>query len=387
MKKFAISILFILILCISFNLSVFAEEAENPVDPELMFNTFNEVFGYILNYHVDESRVDELIRGAMKGMVETLDPYSDYMTHEEYEDMQFEYEGHFGGIGIVITPDLTIVSPIKGTPGERVGLQSGDRIITIEGEATEDMSQKEAVDIMRGDPGTQINITIKRENEEEPIKFEIIREDIEIPYVEWEMKTDKIGYINIAQFVQEVGSKVSTAINELEAEGAQALILDLRTNPGGLLNEAINVSSNFIEEGTVVSVKYRVGSDDIYKARSDIRATDLPVLVLINQGSASASEIVAGAVKDHNRGILFGKKTFGKGTVQSLFPLQDDSALKLTTGRYYTPSDTFIHEKGIKPDVEVEYNPDYEGENDNQLDAAIQYIKDTYFKEELKPAS
>ncbi len=387
MKKFAISTLIILIMIISFNLSAFAEETDTPADPELMFNTFNEVFGYILNYHVEESRVDELIRGAMKGMVKTLDPYSDYMTKEEYEDMQVEYEGHFGGIGIVITPDLTIVSPIKGTPGERVGLQSGDKIIAIEGEATEDMSQNDAVDIMRGEPGTQINITIKRENKEEPIKFEIIREDIEIPYVEWEMKRDKIGYINIAQFVQEVGSKVSTAINELEAEGAQALILDLRTNPGGLLNEAINVSSNFIEKGTVVSVKYRVGSDDIYDTRPDIKATDLPLLVLINQGSASASEIVAGAVKDHHRGVLFGKKTFGKGTVQSLFPLKDGSALKLTTGRYYTPSDTFIHEKGIKPDVEVEYNPDYEGENDNQLDAAIQYIKDTYLKDELKPAS
>ncbi len=387
MKKQTISILFILILGISLNLSVFAEEVENSSNPEMMFNTFKEVMGYILNYHVEESKVDELIRGAMTGMVETLDPYSAYMNEEEYEEMQFEYEGHFGGIGIVITPDLTIVSPIKGTPGERVGLQSGDRIIAIESQATEDMSQKEAVDIMRGEPGTPINITIKREEQEEPLKFEIIREDIQIPYVEWEMITDEIGYINIAQFVQEVGSKVSTAISELEADGAQALILDLRTNPGGLLNEAINVSSNFIEEGVVVSVKYRVGSDDIYQVRPNIEATDLPLLVLINQGSASASEIVSGAVKDHARGILFGKKTFGKGTVQSLFPLGDGSALKLTTGRYYTPADTFIHEKGIRPDVVVEYNPDYEGDNDNQLDAAIQYIKDTYFKEELKPAS
>lgn len=387
MKKHAISILFILILGISLNLSVFAQETDDSPDPEVMFNTFNEVLGYILNYHVDESKVEDLIRGAMTGMVETIDPYSAYMNKEEYEEMQLEYEGHFGGIGIVITPDLTIVSPIKGTPGERVGLQSGDRIIIIEGQATENMSQKDAVDIMRGEPGTQINISIKREDEEEPIKFEIIREDIQIPYVEWEMKTDEIGYINIAQFVQEVGSKVSTAVSELEADGAQALILDLRSNPGGLLNEAINVSSSFIEEGTVVSVKYRTGSDDIYQVRPNIEATNLPLLVLINQGSASASEIVSGAVKDHARGILFGKKTFGKGTVQSLFPLGDGSALKLTTGRYYTPADTFIHEKGIKPDVVVEYNPDYEGDNDNQLDAAIQYIKDTYFKEELKPAS
>lgn len=384
MKKYKITVLSILIICIVAVLPVFAED-DSSADSEVVFNTFNEVLGYILNYHVEENEIDGLIRGAMKGMVDTLDPYSAYLNADEYEEMQLEYEGHFGGIGIVITPDLTIVSPIKGTPGERVGLQSGDSIIAVDGEPTEDMSQKEAVDMMRGEPGTQVNITVQREEKKEPLKFEIIREDIEIPYVEWEMKEDKIGYINIAQFVQEVGSKVSTAIRELEADGAEALILDLRSNPGGLLTEAINVSSNFVKEGTIVSVKYRVGNDDIYKVKSNIKATELPLLVLINQGSASASEIVAGAVKDHGRGILFGKKSFGKGTVQSLFPLSDGSALKLTTGKYYTPSGKFIHGKGIKPNVEVDYNPDYEG--DKQLDAAVRYIKDTYFKENLKPAS
>ncbi|MFW6287686.1 MAG: S41 family peptidase, partial [bacterium] len=292
-----------------------------------------------------------------------------------------------GGIGIVITPDLIIVSPIKGTPGERVGLQSGDSIIAIDGEPTEDMSQNEAVDMMRGDPGTEVNITIQREDVDEPLKFKIIREDIQIPYVEWEMKNNRIGYINIVQFIEGVGSKVSTAINELEEQGAEALILDLRTNPGGLLDEAITVSSNFLDRGTVVSVKYRVGSDDIYKVEENIDSTKLPLVILINQGSASASEIVAGAVKDNRRGILLGKKTFGKGTVQLLFPLNDGSALKLTTGKYYTPSGDFIHETGIRPDVEVEYNPDYEGENDNQLDAAIQYIEDNYFEVELESAS
>lgn len=280
-------------------------------------------------------------------MTDTLDPHSTYLTEEEYEDMQFEFEGHFGGIGIIIEPDLTIVSPIKGTPGERVGLLPGDVIIAINGEPTDNMTQNEAVNKMRGEPGTVVNITIRREGIEELLEFEIVREDIQIPYVEWEMKTDKIGYISVASFVNGVGNKVNTAISELTSEGAEYLILDLRTNPGGLLDEAINVASNFIEDDIIVSVKYRVGRDDIYRARRSIQATKLPLVVLINQGSASASEIVSAAIKDHHRGILMGKKTFGKGTVQSLFPLSDGSALKLTTGRYYTPAGIYIHEKEL----------------------------------------
>lgn len=378
MKKI-IYLVFVLILISSSGIHVLAN------DSEVAFSSFNELFGFILNYHVDEQEIAELLRGAMEGMTDTLDQYSIHMTEEEFEEMQLEFEGHFGGIGIVIEPDLTIVSPIKGTPGERVGLQPGDIIIAIEGESTEEMTQNDAVNKMRGKPGTIVNITVRREGEESPLDFEIVREDIQIPNVEWEMKTDKIGYISIAEFAQGVGNKVNNAIHELEAEGAEALILDLRTNPGGLLDEAVNVTSNFIDKGSVVSVGYRMGSDDIYKAKDNYKSTKLPLLILINQGSASASEIVSGAVKDHERGILMGKKTFGKGTVQSLFPLSDGSALKLTTGRYYTPAGTFIHEKGIRPDIEVDYNPDHDG--DNQLETAIQYIEDLYLKQDLKKAS
>ena len=258
-------------------------------------------------------------------------------------------------------------------------------IIAIDGESTENMTQAEAVQKMRGEPGTTVIISIMREGEEKPLEFVIIREDIEIPYVEWEMKTDKIGYISIADFANDVGKKVSIAIEELEAEGAEALILDLRTNPGGLLSEAINVASNFLEEGTVVSVRYRIGSDDVYTVNTDFKTCNLPLLVLINQGSASASEIVAAAIKDNGRGVLMGMKTFGKGTVQTLFSLSEGSALKLTTGRYYTPSGDYIHEKGIQPDVEVSYDPEYDG--DKQLEAAIKYIEDIYLSEVLRPAS
>ncbi|MFW6030732.1 MAG: S41 family peptidase, partial [Halanaerobiales bacterium] len=349
-----------------------------------VLNAFNEVFSHILNYHTDEHNMEELLRGAMQGMVDSLDVYSEYLTAEEYQDMQQEYEGYFGGIGIVITPELVIVSPIKGTPGEEAGLQAEDKIIAIDGEPTDDMSQQEAVNLMRGEPGTEVTITIQREDEDEAFDVTIIRADIQIPYVEWEMKTDKIGYISIAQFVQEVGEKVETAIEELEAAGARALILDLRSNPGGLLGEAINVSSSFLPNHDIVTVRYRAGSDDVYRSTKNVYSTELPLLVLLNQGSASGSEIVAGAIRDYQRGTLMGMKSFGKGTVQSLLPLSDGSALKLTTGKYYTPGDIDIHEKGIEVEEQVEYDPDYEGKNDNQLDEAIEHIQENILQEQLE---
>lgn len=381
MKKI---IYFFLVIVMIFG-SVQVKAVDEEIDTGTVLKSFNELYSYILYYYVDEPDIAELLRGAMKGMVETLDVHTTYLSEEEFEEFQMEFEGHFGGIGIVIQPDLTVVSPIKGTPGERVGIQPGDVIIAIDGESTENMTQAEAVQKMRGEPGTTVIISIMREGEEKPLEFVIIREDIEIPYVEWEMKTDKIGYISIADFANDVGKKVSIAIEELEAEGAEALILDLRTNPGGLLSEAINVASNFLEEGTVVSVRYRIGSDDVYTVNTDFKTCNLPLLVLINQGSASASEIVAAAIKDNGRGVLMGMKTFGKGTVQTLFSLSEGSALKLTTGRYYTPSGDYIHEKGIQPDVEVSYDPEYDG--DKQLEAAIKYIEDIYLSEVLRPAS
>lgn len=381
MKKI---IYFFLVIVMIFG-GVQVKAVDEEIDTGTVLKSFNELYSYILYYYVDEPDIAELLRGAMKGMVETLDVHTTYLSEEEFEEFQMEFEGHFGGIGIVIQPDLTVVSPIKGTPGDRVGIQPGDVIIAIDGESTENMTQAEAVQKMRGEPGTTVIISIMREGEEKPLEFVIIREDIEIPYVEWEMKTDKIGYISIADFANDVGKKVSIAIEELEAEGAEALILDLRTNPGGLLSEAINVASNFLEEGTVVSVRYRIGSDDVYTVNTDFKTCNLPLLVLINQGSASASEIVAAAIKDNGRGVLMGMKTFGKGTVQTLFSLSEGSALKLTTGRYYTPSGDYIHEKGIQPDVEVSYDPEYDG--DKQLEAAIKYIEDIYLSEVLRPAS
>ena len=346
---------------------VATQAANSPVQ------VFQEVLFLIENYHIEDPTMGKIMDGAIKGMVETLDPFSEYLSPEEYQEMQVEFEGHFGGIGIVITPDLTIVSPIKGTPGERAGLKPGDQIIAINGEPSGEMTQKQAINIMRGEPGTSVVITIKRETEEKPFEVHIIRDQIEIPYVEWEMKNDRVGYIFIAQFVQNVGAKVEQALTELSADGAEGIILDLRNNPGGLLDEAISVASNFISKGMVVAVKQKSGKDSTYNVLTSIKSTRLPLVVLINQGSASASEIVAGAIQDYHRGKLIGMKTFGKGTVQSVIPLSDGSALRLTTAKYYTPSDRFIHEMGIEPDIEIEYDPDYEG--DNQLERAIEHLK------------
>ncbi|HLV10486.1 MAG TPA: S41 family peptidase, partial [Halanaerobiales bacterium] len=248
------------------------------------FDIFQEVLFYIQYYHIEEQDQEELFKGAIRGMVETLDIFSSYMTEEEYEEMQLEMEGHFGGIGISINPDLVIVAPIRGTPGEKVGLQSEDKIIAIDGEPTDDMTQQEAVSIMRGEPGTEVTLTIRREGVEEGLEFHIVRSDIEIPYVESELIDNRIAYISIAQFAQDVGGKVERAISELESQGAEALILDLRTNPGGLLSEAINVSSNFFDNGEVVSIRKRYGADEVLQVEKGFLETELPVLVLINQG-------------------------------------------------------------------------------------------------------
>lgn len=378
MKKKVLLVLIVFIL--AFNISVSAEEIKSESDQ--VFEAFNEVFSYILNYHPDDNSVEDLIRGAMKGMVDSLDTYSEYLTKEQYEDMQLEYEGHFGGIGIVITPELTVISPIKGTPGEAAGLQAEDEIIAIDGEPTEDMTQAEGVEMMRGEPGTEVTLTIRRKGREESFEKKITRADIEIPYVEWEMKNDEIGYISIAQFVQNVSEKVETAIKELEEQGAKVLILDLRSNPGGLLGEAVNVSSSFLSKKDVVSVRSKIGDNEVYRTENDIYSTELPLVVLINQGSASGSEIVAGAIQDYERGILMGKKSFGKGSVQSLLPLVDGSAIKLTTGKYFTPADRDIHEKGVEVDIEIDYDPEYEG--DNQLEEAIEYIEDNILGDSME---
>jgi carboxyl-terminal processing protease len=347
-------------------------------------DAFQDVMFLLQNYYVEDVEFETLIEGAIDGMLNKVDRYSYFMSASEYEEMQQEYEGHYGGIGIVITMrdnKLTIVSPIKNTPGERAGLRAGDIITAIDGEETAEMSQMKAVDMMRGEENTDVTLTISR-GDEDPFDVEITREDIEVPYVETEMKTEEIGYISLAQFIEEVGTKVETAVADLKEQGAEGIILDLRNNPGGLLNEAVDVSSVFIDQGVIVSVKQKDETERILEVNQKIKAdTEIPLIVLINKGSASGSEIVAGAIKDYDRGKLIGTTTFGKGVVQSVVPLKDGSAVSLTTARYYTPDGNYIHEKGIEPDTKIELDIEaaQEDESDNQLQAAIEEMENMIF--------
>ncbi len=385
--------LIILALILVFTFAASAQddgvEGQLPPEPQQEENytkadAFQDVMFLLQNYYVEDVKFETLIEGAIDGMLNKVDRYSYFMSASEYEEMQQEYEGHYGGIGIVITMrdnKLTIVSPIKNTPGERAGLRAGDIITAIDGEETAEMSQMKAVDMMRGEENTDVTLTIDR-GDEEPFDVEITREDIEVPYVETEMKTEEIGYISLAQFIEEVGTKVETAVADLKEQGAQGIILDLRNNPGGLLDEAVDVSSVFLDEGVVVSVRQKDETERILEVNQQIKAdTEIPLIVLINKGSASGSEIVAGAVKDYDRAKLIGTTTFGKGVVQSVIPLKDGSAVSLTTARYYTPDGTYIHEKGIAPDTKVELDLDaaQEDGSDNQLQKAIEEMENMIF--------
>lgn len=347
-------------------------------------DAFQDVMFLLQNYYVEDVDFETLIEGAIDGMLNKVDRYSYFMSASEYEEMQQEYEGHYGGIGIVITMrdnKLTIVSPIKNTPGEKAGLRAGDVISAIDGEETAEMSQMKAVDMMRGEEGTDVTLTIDR-GDEDPFEVEITRKDIEVPYVETEMKTEEIGYISLAQFIENVGQDVEKAVAELKEQGARGIILDLRNNPGGLLDEAVNVSSVFLDEGVIVSVRQKDETERVLDVNKNIASdTQIPLIILINNGSASASEIVAGAVQDYDRGKLIGTTTFGKGVVQSVVPLKDGSAVSLTTARYYTPNGNYIHEKGIEPDTEVELDIEaaQEDVSDNQLDKAIEEMENMIF--------
>ena len=322
---------------------------------------FNIVISKIQRDYVTEVTAKDLIYGALKGMLRSLDSHSQFMDPPSYKEMKVDTEGQFGGLGIEITMQdnvLTVVSPIEDTPAFDVGLQPNDKIVRIEGKTTKNMTLMEAVKKLRGKPGTKVSINILRPETHEFLEISIVRAIIKIQSVKGvKMLADGIGYIRLTQFQEKTSKELENAMNDLEKEGMKGLILDLRSNPGGLLNEAIAVADKFIGGGKmIVSTKGRIVSQNReYRASSTATHPDITLIVLVNGGSASASEIVAGAVKDWRRGILLGTKTFGKGSVQSVFPLKDGSALRLTTAKYFTPSGTCIHKVGIEPDIEVAY--------------------------------
>ena len=316
--------------------------------------TFTEVMSMVRKYYVEEVKAKDLIYGAIKGMLSSLDPHSSFMPPDAYKEMQVETKGEFGGLGIQIglkDKFLTVIAPIEDTPAFRAGIKAGDKIVMINKESTKDMSLQDAVTKMRGAPKTAVTIGILREGWDDPKDFTLIREIIKIKSVKSKVLEEKIGYIKINQFQEQTASDLSAAINKLSEGKVSSLVLDLRNNPCGLLNSAIDVTSKFLPKGKlVVYTKTRSGEKSEFFTEGDTNFTP-PMIVLVNQGSASASEIVAGALKDWNRAIILGTQTFGKGSVQTVIPLSDGAGLRLTTAKYYTPKGISIQNTGITPDI------------------------------------
>ncbi len=320
---------------------------------------FAEAMAAIEEKYVDEKTPDDLVYGAMKGMLRALDSYSQFLTPEDYKNLIVETEGEFGGLGIEITIRdglLTIISPIEDTPAWEAGIQPGDIIVKIDGESTENITLQEAVTKLRGEPGTKVVLTILHQGQRELWEVEITRGVIKIDDIkDPSILEDGIGYIRIAEFRESTPKDLEKSLKELKEKEMRGLILDVRNNPGGLLSSAVNVTSMFLERQTlIVSTDSRSQREFEFKAgRFAGRALDIPVIVLVNKGSASGSEILAAALRDNKRAVIMGEPTFGKGSVQTIVPLSDGSALRLTTSRYYTPSGVSIHEEGVAPDIVV----------------------------------
>ncbi len=349
-----------------------------------------ELFSYALTTvqgeYVDEKEPQDLIYGALEGMLQGLDPHSQFLKPEDYEDLKTETQGKFGGLGIEITLRdglLTIITPIEDTPAWKAGLKPGDKVVKIDNEITRDMKLSQAVKKLRGDPGTKVDITVLREDEMKIHEFTITREIIHIQDVkDVHIIENGIGYIRLTEFREDSFKEFEKGLQELKAKGADSLIVDLRNNPGGLLVTAIKVAEIFLPDGTlIVSTKGRQEAQNFVN-KSANKSTDFttwPMVVMINEGSASGSEIVAGALKDDKRAVIVGVKSFGKGSVQSVIPLPDGSGLRLTTSKYYTPSGVSIHGTGIVPDVAVEriYPPeDKDGDKKNKdLEKVFEEVK------------
>jgi carboxyl-terminal processing protease len=321
---------------------------------------FTEVLSIVQSQYVDEVPPKDIIYNAIKGTLRGLDPHSSFLDPEMYREMQVETSGSFGGLGIEITlrdDVLTVVAPIEGTPAYRAGIQPGDRILKIEGLTTKDMQLADAVKRMRGKPGSKITITVVREGWTEPKDFLITREQIRVHSVKNNQLEPGIEYIRLRQFQEQTANDLEVALEKYVKEGKiQGLVLDLRNNPGGLLTSAVEVTEKFLEPGKlVVYTEGRVRNQNMrFSSNSKRTFTDFPIVVLVNQGSASASEIVAGALQDWGRAVVLGTQSFGKGSVQTIIPLSDGSGLRLTTAKYFTPKGRSIHGKGITPDILVE---------------------------------
>ena len=352
------------------------------VDIYEKIDLFGEVLEKINREYIDEINQSESMDSAINGLLQSLDPYSSYMSPEILEEMQTETSGEFGGLGIEVSMEagvVKVISPIDDTPASKAGLKAGDYIVKINDTQVQGKSLSEAVDLMRGPVGSSIELTVRRRGEKKALTFNITREIIEIQSVKSELLEENIGYIRLTSFNENSSDQIEKQIKKLKKnKNLNSFILDLRNNPGGLLNQAIRISDFFLENGEIVSTKSRKKSDNRkwFAKKGDI--TDgKTLLVLINYGSASASEIVAGALKDHKRAIVIGENSYGKGSVQSIIPLKNRGAIRLTVAKYYLPSGKSISEVGVRPDIEVNEEGDnfkIRTETDNQLNYAIKLL-------------
>ena len=343
---------------------------------------FGEVLEKINKEYVDEIDQSKSMDSAINGLLQSLDPYSSYMSPEILNEMQTETSGEFGGLGIEVSMEsgvVKVISPIDDTPASRAGIKAGDYIVKINDSQVQGKSLSEAVDLMRGPVGSGIELTVRRRGEKKALTFNIVREIIQVQSVKTDLLEKNIGYIRLTSFNENSGDQIKKKLKELEKNNkVKAYILDLRNNPGGLLSQAIRITDFFLDNGEIVSTKGRKASENRkwFAKKGDI-LNSKTLIVLINYGSASASEIVAGALKDHKRAILLGENSYGKGSVQSIIPLKNDGAIRLTVAKYYLPSGKSISEVGVSPDIEVSEESDdfrIKTETDNQLSYAIKLL-------------
>jgi len=359
--------------------TAFADTASYPDTRAQSLALFGQVLGLVRADYVEPVKTSTLIHHALDGMLSGLDPHSGYMDAKQWHEMQLETQGHFGGLGMTVTGEgglLKVIAPIDGTPAARAGIKSGDMITAVDGKTVEGLTLEQAVDKLRGPPNTQVKLTIKREGDASPLLLTLTREIIHMEVVKARREGD-IGYIRLSVFNDDTDRDLRTALAGFRKFGRLAgLVIDLRNNPGGLLDQAIAVSDDFLNSGEIVSTRGRLPDDDhAWYAKVGDLGAGLPIVVLINNGSASASEIVAGALQDNHRAVLLGTRSFGKGSVQTLYPLDNEGAMRLTTARYFTPDGRSIQGEGIVPDVvvhesdspEPSFMPEHESDLNNTL--------------------
>ena len=355
--------------------------AENDVYKKI--DLFGEVLEKINKEYVDEINQSESMDAAIDGLLQSLDPYSAYMSPEIFNEMQTETSGEFGGLGIEVNMEsgvVKVISPIDDTPASRAGIKAGDYIIKIDDIQVQGKSLSEAVDLMRGPVGSSIILTVRRIGQKKALTFEIVREIIQIKSVKADLLKNNVGYLRLTSFNENSGEQIREQIKEFEKnENINSYILDLRNNPGGLLSQAIRISDFFLDNGEIVSTKSRKASENRkWFAKKGDLIGGKTLIVLINYGSASASEIVAGALQDHKRAIILGENSFGKGSVQSIIPLKNKGAIRLTVAKYYLPSGKSISEVGVSPDIEINEDTNefrIKTDTDNQLSYALKLLK------------